>query len=408
MLILHAALEGNAFNVWGECPEGSFDTSPQIPPFSPFDPGSHRLRRSLAPFVSRSQKIEKPHRSVMWLPTLYGRPLPSSPLIATATPGEPELKAWSSTAIALPPAAAIDLLAQCVDKDTLSPGLIVGSSLKYWSAALRFAGALVARDSYLPGLAETGHDWWAVWRAYVAGPDSARFAQLAKAMPGSCRAIGTPKRAPSTPATAVLLDFLNFAIDALARQTPAPGSIAKRAESSHDQWVQALCRPDGRLTGGAAGWRELAGQIADWSRPLAESAAAAFRLCFRLEEPVTPKHPWQIRYLLQAHDDPSLLVDVEDAWRPDGIVADAFRRRQFSAKEYLLGALGQAARASARIEESLRASRPPAIRPTSPAPTPFSASRPGCWSRPVLASCCPPGGPAKSARSRRPRRLRMG
>src|SRR5262249_23740061 len=72
----------------------------------------------------------------------------------------------------------------------------------------------------------------------------------------------------------------------------------------------------------------------------------------------SPSAAWYVRYLLQASDDPSLLVPAEDAWTAKGRSASIFARKGFTPREYLLTSLGQAAGISPRIEDSLRQSTP--------------------------------------------------
>src|SRR5262249_3211517 len=115
----------------------------------------------------------------------------------------------------------------------------------------------------------------------------------------------------------------------------------------------------------------LAEQVRDWRRPIALSTAAPFRLCFRLEEPPeegngeSPKgrrkarHPaWYVRYLLQAADDPSLLVPADDAWPARAKSAAVLRRGDFNPREFLLSGLGQAAGIDPRVEDSLKSAAP--------------------------------------------------
>src|SRR5262249_5629089 len=87
-----------------------------------------------------------------------------------------------------------------------------------------------------------------------------------------------------------------------------------------------------------------------------------FRLCLRLEEPEADSGKdagrWHIRYLLQAIDDPSLLVPAEAAWKTRGREAAILGRDGFQPREYLLSALGQAATLSPRIEASLKSAAP--------------------------------------------------
>src|SRR5207302_9314970 len=95
-----------------------------------------------------------------------------------------------------------------------------------------------------------------------------------------------------------------------------------------------------------------------------DSAEDAFRLCFRLvppgdvAQPASPERPWRLEYLLQATDDPSLLVPIQDVWRHRGRTARFLTRRFDEPQERVLGALGRASRVFAPIEGSLRAARP--------------------------------------------------
>jgi SNF2 family DNA or RNA helicase len=67
---------------------------------------------------------------------------------------------------------------------------------------------------------------------------------------------------------------------------------------------------------------------------------------------------WQTRYLLQARDDPSLLIPVGEAWAPRGRTAGVFSSRGFQPREYLLTALGQAASLCPPVEASLKTAAP--------------------------------------------------
>src|SRR5262249_58555059 len=71
-----------------------------------------------------------------------------------------------------------------------------------------------------------------------------------------------------------------------------------------------------------------------------------------------PSAPWQVRYFLQAQDDPSLLLPAGVAWAPRGPTAALFQQRGFNAREYLLTALGQAAGVCPPVEASLRNASP--------------------------------------------------
>ncbi len=390
MIILHAGLEDDRLLLWGESPADDQTPAaprrrqPKVPrprPF-PFDPGSGRLAAAIADALPGMGKPPLgTEQRFLWLPTVKDRPVPSSVLVAK--PPEPDATAvlapWSVAILGLSLARTIDLLCACADRETLASGVLVGSTLAYWVWALRFAGALVAREQFVPDLRPAGHAWQARWRPVLAGSDAQRRRQLARAMPPACRALSSNAAAAPEQSAAVFLDtFLETMVDVLVRSSgtgaasialPAPRGrkAAPAFASMHDQWLHALRGGDGSLTGPAADLSQLAEQIRSWQRPITVAVGAPFRLCFRLEEPpeegdgperASSHGDWQVRYLLQATDDPSLLLPVGDAWVPKGRYAAIFQARGFDAREYLLTALGQAASLSPPVESSLKTAAP--------------------------------------------------
>jgi SNF2 family DNA or RNA helicase len=352
--------------------------------------------------------------SVMaWLPTKRGRPLPSDltsqpPSLvegrgSRGTPGgEPErgvaaLVPWSVEALALEVDAALFLLGSGDEGSLLAPGLVLGSDLRFWRAAMRLAATLTVRQAFVPGVQVEGERYAARWQPFIAGQDEARLAQLADGMPAACRAL-SPERAgpngrdgalpPALPARAVVADFVEAVVDALVRGGAGGASMAAgpgvdveqvASESLHAQWLAALRAPDARLGGDAKELASFAAQVRSWAQPLSQTQDPSVRLCFRLEEPALGAagdrdggmngiggvdDAWHVHYLLQATDDPSLLVPAETIWhagrphRRRGELAATLERSIARPREKLLAALGRAAPLSPAIEDSLRAAEP--------------------------------------------------
>jgi SNF2 family DNA or RNA helicase len=354
-------------------------------PVSPLDAGADRLSGALTEALPGTTLARGDIVSLTaWLPSAAGHPVASSRLIAEPPPASEAaaLAPWTVTTIKLPTQAAVDLLCAAADRNTIAPGLVVGKTLAFWARALRFAAALVARQQFLPGVHQQDKEWHACWQLVLTGPDAAHFNQLVRSMPNACRAL-TPQAdaPPETPAETVARAFLDTAADHLVRSTASPPAplakvsrptrrkAAARAtdfDSVHDQWLHALRSPDGLMEGDAKALTGLAEQVREWRRPITVASTAPFRLCFRLEEPqqpdgtdlIAPPGTWHLRYLLQANDDPSLLVPVADAWSAKGGKAALLRRSSFNAREYLLSALGQAAAIDSQIERSLKQAEP--------------------------------------------------
>ena len=108
------------------------------------------------------------------------------------------------------------------------------------------------------------------------------------------------------------------------------------------------------------------------------------------------RDPWYVRYLLQAADDPSLLDPGRRRLEARGAAQTVFSARRVPAPRVPARGPrpgGEPLPADRGEPEGRRARR--LRRSTPPAPTSSSPRRPGCWSRPASACCCPPGGRAR-------------
>ncbi len=316
-----------------------------------------------------------------WLPTRGDSPVPSSALIAEP-PGsraKAKLAPWAVAAYRLSTAEAVELLCASVGRRTLAAGVIVGVDLVYWAQVLRFAGSMVARQKFLPGFTTDADDSRATWDPVFMGTDAESLTGLARRMPAAARALSDPgvTAPPHRPSTAVLRQFVATLVDHLVRTATSDASppAARRRknklpfDSVHDSWLHALRSIDGVVEGDAADLAQLAAEVREWRRSIAVSEGSPFRLCFRLEEPEdtarTEKEgekasgdAWYVRYLLQPHDDPSLLIPVDEAWKTGGRKISALKRNGSNVREFLLSSLGQASGICPRITASLENAKP--------------------------------------------------
>jgi SNF2 Helicase protein len=338
MLSLHAGFRARRLLVW-------LESHPV------FDAGRQALAQVLsdAGIASHGTTVET---TAIWLPSVGRTPVPSSPLIGEI-PGNRAIHVARSTVntIALEPSTAVEFLCYCANKEMWGPGILVGPDLVWWTAAMRFAGALVARQQFLPGLTSENGGYHARWRAAYVGRDDDRRNALVAAMPPAARVF-----APELPAARLLGEFLDSIVNSLVRSaTPKP----VRGEVLHDRWLAALSAGDGKLIGEEADLRQLERQLNDWRRPISVAANAPFRLCFRLEEPgIDAPESWRVRYLLQARNDPSLLVPADVIWHTNGAKSPVWKYPGFQPREHMLFSLGQASGICPRIEESLRGPAP--------------------------------------------------
>ena len=377
-MILHASASDGRLVLWGETStrstvkasrKASRRTGAVQVSRSRFALEADRLAEAVAAEVSGFKPTtQQGQRWVVWLPSNEQGALPSSPLL-TESPedqGAVKLAPWEVPALALSTEQAVAVLVAGIDRTTWGPGVVIGKTLAYWATVLRFAGALVARQEYLPVVVAAAHGttYEARWEPVLTGAERVRAEQLARAMPHACRALSHDSADPPQSAVSPLLaEVLGRLVDHLVRTSAKPsGKRPARFASVHDQWVHALRHADGGMVGDPQEVSRLAEQVRQWRRPLDLASSAPFRLCLRLEEPEadTGKNAgrWHIAYLLQAVDDLSLLVPAQAAWKGREAEAAVLGREGFRPREYLLSALGQAATLCPRIEASLKSAAP--------------------------------------------------
>jgi hypothetical protein len=325
-------------------------------------------------------------KAVVWLPSKGDKPVASRPLIEDPpeATGGITIAPWTVSALVVPIVDAVHLLSRCAGRSRLAPGVFVADDLAFWAEALRFAGALVARGSFLPDLIEEEKVFLARWCPVVLGKERGVQARLAEAMPDSCRAASPGSTPPDTGRASVLGGFLDAVVDSLVRMAAAPKAAPMTAarprrgsrsrpratapDTVDDRWLAALCGPEPRVDGSREELGALRQRCQEWRRPVAVVHEGPFRLCFRLEEPVPEEYEverpwspgeaaWTLRYLIQSNSDPSLIVPAAEAWRVRGRAA-AFKADGFDVRDFLLSSLGRAVRLCPFLEDSLRGRLP--------------------------------------------------
>lgn len=295
--------------------------------------------------------------AVLWLPTAgrEGRtkPQPGDPLAPAAS--EPVVfKPWQVPGVGLEPVDALPLVRVAGDRSMLDTGVRLGREFAWLAALLKVSEAVVARQSLLPGLVlhpEPRSVWLPLW---IDAEEQALLV-LARTMPGIIRCLSEP---PADPGRLTRVLAAAFA-DALVRRA-LPGGPSRPEPSANPDaaWMRALGRRDGRVDIPPEQAESLRERIEVWQRPVTQTAGARVRIQLRLEEPENPGAKWRLSYLLQAADDPSLLVPASDLWGGKRNRRDLIAARLPGAAEALLLTLGRVAPVFPPVERSLTRPKP--------------------------------------------------
>jgi non-specific serine/threonine protein kinase len=278
------------------------------------------------------------------------------------------LDAWEVPALGIEPGAVVDLLLAL--PPACPPGVAIGDSLRFLAEVSKLGLEFVARGRLLPELAHWGDEWVARWRPIAVDPEDAqRIGLLVDALPPLVRAECSVTREGESPA-AIVESLLAAVVDSCARGFVAEtltGGVG-RASTVVDAWLTALAGPDAVVRGEERELAELAEALERWREAgLQDAAQRSFRTCFRLSAPDAGddecEQPdaaggWRVEILVQAKDDPSVLVGAQDVWSANGSGLTVLGQRLANPQERLLGGLGHALRLWPELEPALRDTAP--------------------------------------------------
>jgi len=290
------------------------------------------------------------------LPAVKDTPLPSPQLIHNwnLDSKNPKLASFLVNGIwAQPEKAILSLLALSAPQPDPTASFAPAPDLRYWSMVSALALETLAAHKLVPVIVNEGKAYFARWLPVLDSPkDAARLKQLENTMPAVCRAEspspagrGVRGEGESLSPRALLTSFLNTCCDALAREwgkSAAPKFYYD--DSPAHRWIEALFSKKATVKLSNAQAQNLATSHRAWMRNLHVAGDAAFRIAFRLEAPALQKQPWYLHYLIQAKDDPSLLISADEVWKKTQGSLTHLGHRFEQPQEKLLAGLGYAAR----------------------------------------------------------------
>lgn len=353
MPVVHALWSpGRGLLLWAEHdrrPAGTSSRSARIALPHPFAVSSAQLT-ALHP--------GKPTSATLLLPSRASRPLASAEQAAGQRRGPaPSLRPWSVPA----------LIVDATELDDLDDAASYGESVTYLRAVARLAADLVRRGRVLPTLLRQGDAAEARWRPVLQGVDFVAFDSLVAAMPPVGRA---EQVAPLTGASprALVTDALHTLVDTAVRDRLAraePPVDLRGGRGAAGVWLAALQGGGPRVELPLSELGVLAEAVAKWDE-VADTDVVDGRACFRLAETGTLRRPadadpddqtgdgtkWQLRFLLRATADPSLLLSAGQIWSGEahGLVRDP--------KGLLVAELGRAALVEPMLAPALRRTQP--------------------------------------------------
>jgi SNF2 family DNA or RNA helicase len=323
---------------------------------------------------------------------------------------------WTVPALSVDAGVLSEVLDALLDSD---PGIVAGETIDYWQTVASLAEEFVRGGRVVPQLDLREDCGVALWRALPSTSDDfSRLRTLRESMPPLARARVTDDVADRAEeasswgdadvqsAREVLVETLDICVDAaVCRRLSDVGPDNPDPDDVNEQWLAALANPDGRIEADSDDLKGLLDQLEEWTHSLETTGEQGVRLCFRLWAPdpdldsdtdadvdpdpdsdpdfdsdaelapessedgtesqthsddiaaVSPKG-WELELLLQAADDPSLLVEASTVWESADATREVLERHLDRPQERLLEELGRAASLYPRLESALDEATP--------------------------------------------------
>lgn len=254
-------------------------------------------------------------------------------------------------------------------------GMTLGPTLQFWHRAARFVLQLLATEHYIPSIVQ--HDEAnAVWDALIADPRVEHH--LNRMM--------IDHHEDDVKLKNELTDFIQTSIDLFVRESldeDEARAMLKQynpryaaALTPTEHWLEALFAEPDKAHDPALEW--LVDDVVNWHADiLSKQNETAFRTCLRLAQPAQPTKPtqpthpaqsdstdheedaiWTLDIMLQATDDPSLLVPAHIVWQQSDPTLTYLNYRFAEPQERLLFDLGKASTLFTPLQRCLQQPNP--------------------------------------------------
>ena len=307
------------------------------------------------------------------------------------------LDPWIVGGLWLPSLEALPVLLDLPKLERSPKQIVLGEDAKYWRIVSTVVLETIAAQKVVPVVERGKIGLLGRWRTVLDSPrDAQRIAFLERNMPPVCRAEEADGRKhPATP-HALLMSFLNELTDSLARRWSwgEVRSLAVWQDQPAYRWLASLFRDEPMIKGTAAQLQSFETSYKAWMRNLHPSGDQTFRIAFRveapgiealyagengsdLEQPIieaeqgivataangngaqsAQEAEWTIHFLIQALDDPSLMINAEAIWKDTSGALSILGRRFEQPQEKLLAGLGYASRIFPPLAAALKSKSP--------------------------------------------------
>jgi hypothetical protein len=232
-------------------------------------------------------------------------------------------------------------------------------SITFFRHAFGFALEFISRELFIPGSGEKGPNP-GEWVAVFTPDERDRASRLSQAMPGICSSWKDGGYQPEQ----VLQTFINACVTTVMKAACQhhPLTLHGRARSGSNPASLLLMTLWGEASESdthKASLATISGKLHEWLLPLIpDEKSRPFFTCIRLREPSEASTIFQLEFLLQASDDPSLVIPAEEIWKKRSGTITYLHHRFENPQEQILADLYKAGRIFPPVRDALRSRTP--------------------------------------------------
>lgn len=272
--------------------------------------------------------------------------------------------------ISLDPFYVLDFM---LEKDNFNLNYVnFSSSTEFWSRIAKFSLKLISRESFLPTIQVISKEsnkthFIGKWKSLFQGNDRNYLAQLVQDMPKYC--INFQDKEISS--IKLIVSFIDQIIDGFIRNKLGVFLPNKSFSQELEEvtkiarkWFESLYNPSNQvIVVSTDSFDHFAGVIKAWiNKAILPFEGNKFRTCFKLDPPnLEDETSWIIQFLLQAENDPSLIIPAEKVWNYSSNTLDYLEKKFEHPQERLLIDLAKASNFYSQIENCLHTDYPSSI-----------------------------------------------
>jgi len=338
MVVLHLAWVENEFVTWAEFAEPNAIGHP----FYSFALSEESLSVWLGELFGLPISSEKITVFTGTLPSVKTAPVPSPRLasLVDSPRGKTSLKKFIIHGYPLSFHELVSLFKMSALSPLLGNDIFAGEDLIFWGNLYQWSQKLIANQCYYPTIIKQDDRFYARWNLFFDNTAEETLDQYCQILPSASICLSQSlKPNPTVSVSASIRNSIVYLTDHWVRYNSNSAYHNEAPPNAQAEWLRALTSWNAELRS-YYDIPKLIKQIQTWQYIFLIQRACSVKLLLQINEPEGKSNQWNITYLLQSKQDPSLIIPFSEMWNSPHKTASLFslsKEKMIEMLYYLLG-----------------------------------------------------------------------